>query len=211
MSDKTRDAGLKPCATDAGSVAQAFGLADFLELAVDAARGGDAETLRRAIAAGVPVNATTPRGDSLLMLACYYGHIDAVRVLLDHGADVNQPDGRGQSPLAGVAFKGLIEVAELLVAAGAPVDAPSPDRRTPLMMAAAFNRRKMVSWLLAHGASPDACDAAGLRAIDIARAMGASDSIGALTLRLGRARRFPSTGLGAGRRATDSDASREVF
>jgi ankyrin repeat protein len=53
--------------------------------------------------------------------------------------------------------------------------APSGDGRTPLMMAAAFNRVEMVSWLLAHGASSNARDAAGLRAIDVARAMNAND------------------------------------
>ena len=45
------------------------------------------------------------------------------------------------------------------------------------MRAAAFNREKMVAWLLAHGASPDARDAAGLRAIDVATAMGADVSV----------------------------------
>jgi catalase len=36
---------------------------------------------------------------------------------------------------------------------------------------------EMVSWLLAHGASPDARDAGGLRAIDVARAMNANDVV----------------------------------
>src|SRR5438270_14029316 len=79
--------------------------------------------------------------------------------------------------LAGAAFKGLIDVAALLVDAGAEIDARSADGRTPLMRAAAFNREKMVAWLLAHGASPDARDAAGLRAIDVATAMGADVSV----------------------------------
>jgi hypothetical protein len=135
----------------------------------------------RAIAAGVSVNATSPRGDGLLMLACYYGHTDAVRALLDLGAEVNQLDGRGQSPLAGVAFKGLMEVAAQLVAAGAAIDARSADGRTPLMMAAAFNRVEMAKWLIAQGASPDARDAAGLSAIEIARAMAANDIVAMLS------------------------------
>jgi hypothetical protein len=68
----------------------------LVALAVDAARSGDTDTLTPAIAAGVSVNATSPRGDSLLMLACYYGHTTAVGALIDRGADVNQPDAGGR-------------------------------------------------------------------------------------------------------------------
>jgi ankyrin repeat protein len=49
------------------------------------------------------------------------------------------------------------------------------------MMAAAFNRVEMVRWLLEHSASVDARDAAGLRAIDVARAMGATDAAAILS------------------------------
>ncbi len=150
-------------------------------LAADAARSGDVETLERSLVAGVAVDAATPRGDSLLMLASYHERPTAVQVLLARGADPNQPDAKGQTPLAGVAFKGLLEIAELLVAAGARIDAAAADGRTPLMMAAAFNRVAMVEWLLARGASADARDAAGLRTLDIARAMGAADAVAALT------------------------------
>ena len=115
----------------------------LVALAVEAARTGDADILARTIRAGVNVNATSPRGDGLLMLACYYGHEACVRALIEAGADVNQLDGRGQAPLAGVAFKGLIDVAAELVKAGAAIDARSADGRTPLMMAAAFNRGEM--------------------------------------------------------------------
>ena len=68
-------------------------------------------------------------------------------------------------------------MAVVLVEAGAEMDARSQDGRTPLMMAAAFNREEMVAWLLAHGASPDTREATGLRAIDVARAMGANVSV----------------------------------
>ena len=73
--------------------------------------------------------------------------------------------------------QGLVEIAELLVGAGAAADAASADGRTPLMVAAAFDRADMVAWLLARGASPQARDAGGMRAIDIARAMGAQRAV----------------------------------
>ena len=61
------------------------------------------------------------------------------------------------------------------------------------MMAAAFNRVEMVTWLLAHGASPDARDASGSRAIDVARATNAND-VGALLSGKMPDRRLPASG-----------------
>jgi len=146
----------------------------LVALSVEAARRGDTETLEHALAAGVPVDARSPRGDSLLMLAAYHGHVALVRLLLGWGSDPNGRNTQGEAPLAGVAFKGLIDIAEALVAGGADVNTASQaNGRTPLMMAAAFNRIDMVRWLLAHGAAPDLRDAAGLTALDAARAMGA--------------------------------------
>src|SRR5258706_6448657 len=120
----------------------------LVALAIDAARSGDTDTVTRAIASGVDVNAISPRGDSLLMLACYYGHTGTVRALIERGADINQRDGRGQTPLSGVAFKGLIDVAAVLVEAGAAVDAASPDGRPPVIMAAGLQREEHGAWLL---------------------------------------------------------------
>jgi ankyrin repeat protein len=101
-------------------------------------------------------------------------------LLLSRRADPDRRDRKGQTPLSGVAIKGLIEIAEALTAAGATVDAPAFDGRTPLMMAAAVNRVTMVRWLLDRGASTEARDDAGLRAVDIARAMGAHEAVAAL-------------------------------
>ena len=69
------------------------------------ARAGDTASLDAYIRAGVPANLTNDQGDTLVMLAAYYGHADTVECLCRHGADVNRLNDRGQSPLAGAVFK----------------------------------------------------------------------------------------------------------
>jgi uncharacterized protein len=94
--------------------------------AFDLARQGDATALADRIDAGVPVDVTNDRGDTLLMLAAYHSHADAVRVLLERGA---QPDGdsdRGQTPLAGAVFKEAQDVIDALLEAGADPAAGAP-------------------------------------------------------------------------------------
>lgn len=54
---------------------------EVVELATkifDLARQGQAEALVAYVDAGVPANLTNDRGDSLVMLAAYHGHADAV-------------------------------------------------------------------------------------------------------------------------------------
>ncbi|MBO7941299.1 ankyrin repeat domain-containing protein [Streptomyces antibioticus] len=102
---------------------------EVVELATkifDLARRGRTEDLVSYVDAGVPANLTNDRGDSLLMLAAYHGHADAVRALLARGAEADRINDRGQTPLAGAAFKGETEVTEVLLAAGADPEAGTP-------------------------------------------------------------------------------------
>ncbi|MFI6701306.1 ankyrin repeat domain-containing protein [Streptomyces sp. NPDC050509] len=89
----------------------------------DLARTGEAETLAAYVDAGVPANLTNDRGDSLLMLAAYHGHLAAVEALLARGAEAGRVNDRGQTPLAGAVFKGEDEIIRALLAGGAdPAD-----------------------------------------------------------------------------------------
>jgi hypothetical protein len=101
-------------------------IADLAGRLFDMARAGEAEKLAAYLDAGVPVNLTNAKGDTLLMLAAYYGHPATVEVLTERGADVNRTNDRGQTPLAGAVFKGEDEVVRLLVQAGADPDAGAP-------------------------------------------------------------------------------------
>jgi hypothetical protein len=102
---------------------------EVLQLAAqvfDLARQGDTDKLAAYVDAGVPVDLTNDRGDSLVMLAAYHGHAPAVRALIHRGADVDRTNDRGQTPLAGAVFKGEQDVVAALVEAGADPSAGTP-------------------------------------------------------------------------------------
>ncbi|UAK30670.1 ankyrin repeat domain-containing protein [Nocardia asteroides] len=110
---------------------------ELLELATkvfDFARAGDAASLATYVDAGVPVNLTNDAGDTLLMLAAYHGHADAVTALLERSADPNRANDKGQTPLAGAVFKGETEIVKQLAAAGADPDAGTPSARAAAVM-----------------------------------------------------------------------------
>jgi uncharacterized protein len=158
----------------------------FASEVFDVARRGDAAMLDALLTKGVPPNLRNDKGDSLVMLASYHGHADAVRVLLEHKADPNLRNDNGQTPIAGAAFKGFADVVTTLLDHGADVEGASPDGRTALMIAAMFNRVEMVEMLIARGANPDARDANGFSARDAAEKMGAPDTAARLARHDGR-------------------------
>lgn len=149
---------------------------EWLRQVFQYARSGDAAHLEPLLAQGLPPNLRNERGDTLLMLAAYHGHLDAVRVLLEHGADPEIMNDASQSPLHGAAFKGDLAITTLLLERGAKPDNAGPSGRTALMFAAMFNRTEILQLLMDRGADPAARDAGGVSALDAARRMGADDT-----------------------------------
>ncbi|HEY8563559.1 MAG TPA: ankyrin repeat domain-containing protein [Pyrinomonadaceae bacterium] len=137
-------------------------------------RSGDAARLEALFARGFNApNIRDGKGNSLLMLASYHGHLETTRVLLEHGADPQLANDMGQIPLAGAAFKGDAAMTRLLIDHGADVNARSPDGKTALMFAAMFDRVEIIDILLARGANASLKAADGATAESSARAMGA--------------------------------------
>ncbi|GAA1909616.1 ankyrin repeat domain-containing protein [Nocardioides lentus] len=101
---------------------------------LDLAREGDAAGLLAYVDAGVPVDLTDARGNTLLMLGAYHGHPEVVRGLGERGADVDRLNDRGQSPLAGAVFKGEDAVVTVLRELGADLDAGHPTARATAAM-----------------------------------------------------------------------------
>jgi ankyrin repeat protein len=124
--------------------------AEVLDLAsrlFDGARSGDAAMLAAYVDAGVPVNLTNTNGDTLVMLAAYYGHDSAVAALIARGADVDRHNNRGQTPLAGAVFKNDATIIELLLSADADPLTGSP---SALETARFFERDELARQLLQH-------------------------------------------------------------
>ncbi|MFF0371118.1 ankyrin repeat domain-containing protein [Micromonospora sp. NPDC005087] len=85
----------------------------------DLARSGSAEELTAQVDAGLPVNLTNDKGDTLLILAAYHAHPDTVAALLARGADHSRINDRGQTALAAAVFRSSTDAVRALLAAGA--------------------------------------------------------------------------------------------
>jgi uncharacterized protein len=103
-------------------------------------------------------NAFAPDGFTPLGLAAFFGHLDAVKVLLDSGAQVNVSSRNALKavPLRSAAVAGHLDIARLLVARGADVNARGEGGQTPLHEVAGGGRVEFARLLLDHGAEVNA-------------------------------------------------------
>ena len=113
----------------------------------DLARGGHTDELVAYVDAGVPVNLTNDKGDTLLILAAYHQHAGTVAALLERGADHSRINDRGQSALAAAVFRQSTEAVRHLLAAGADPEAGEPSARAT---ATFFDLPAMTDLLAGH-------------------------------------------------------------
>ena len=113
----------------------------------DLARGGHTEELVAYVDAGVPVNLTNDKGDTLLILAAYHQHPGTVAALLERNADHARVNDRGQTALAAAVFRQSTDTVRHLLAAGADPDAGGPSARAT---AAFFDLPAMTDLLAGH-------------------------------------------------------------
>jgi len=91
----------------------------FAHRMFDLARDGATAELADYVDAGLPVNMTNDKGDTLLLLAAYHAHPETVAALLARGADHSRTNDRGQTALAAATFRSSTEAVRALLAAGA--------------------------------------------------------------------------------------------
>ena len=131
------------------------------------------------------VNTPNSEGFTPLGLAAFFGHLEAVKVLLESGADVNL---RAPSRFANTALDAAVagdhaDVVRALLAARADSNARSEGNYTPLHKAAAHGNVEIVRLLLDAGADPQATRDGGSRPIDDARENGHAAVVALLEVR----------------------------
>jgi uncharacterized protein len=117
---------------------------EFAHRMFDLARDGRGEELAAYVDAGLPVNITNDKGDTLLILAAYHGHPDTVAALLERGADPARENDRGQTALTAATFRQSAEAVTLLLDAGAD---PAQGQQSALATATFFELPAMLELL----------------------------------------------------------------
>lgn len=87
------------------------------------------------------MNLTNHKGDTLLMLATYHGHMSTVQMLVEKGAELDILNDRGQSIVAGAVFKGYGDIVKYLAEQGADLAAGQPNAIESAQM---FQRRDLL-------------------------------------------------------------------
>lgn len=124
--------------------------AELQLMALDCARAGLTVELNDMLAAGLPANLCSPKGDTLLMLAAYNGHAETVATLIARGANPDARNERGQTPLGGAAFKGHDDVVKLLLDHGADAKADQGFGITAVGYAMMFGRFSAAKIIRTH-------------------------------------------------------------
>ena len=120
------------------------------------------------------VNQANAEGFTPLGLAAFFGHVDAVKVLLDHGATVNEEDRSrfGNTALDAAVAANHADVVRVLLAAGAESNVRDSADYTPLHKAAQNGNLEVVRLLVDHGADVAAVRKGGGTALDEATTKG---------------------------------------
>jgi len=120
-------------------------------------------------------------GDSALILAAWYGHLDIAKLLLDVNADVDIANCDGNTALNCAAYRGHASMVELLLVEGSEVDVQdNVTGKTALIKAAYGGHHKVVCLLLEAEADPDAMDSQGYGALAFAASFGHREVLAAL-------------------------------
>ena len=123
----------------------------------------------------VDVNFQNHYGDSALILACWYGHVEITRALIDARADVDMVNCDGNGALNCAAYHGFVNVASVLLQHGATVDIEDKvTGKTALIKAAYVGHAQVAQMLLQRGANKN-LRVAGLDAKAIVEGYAASN------------------------------------
>ena len=147
---------------------------------VTAARDGDLQAVRAAIAKKVNVNEPARDGSTALLWAVYHSDVDMTKALLAAGAKPDVPNKYGVTPLIQASRTGDTPLIDLLLKSGAKATLAHPDGETALMAAARTGRLDAVRLLIEANSDVNAATYQQETALMWAAAEGHADVVTAL-------------------------------
>jgi ankyrin repeat protein len=156
--------------------------------AFEAAATGETRRLRECLEAdAASAAAFSADGYTALGLASFFGHLQAVNLLLGRGAPVNVASRNDMNvmPLHSAVAGRHLAVAKVLLEHGADPNAVSHAGWTPIHGAADHGDMALLRVLLAHGAQPDPRNDDGLTPADLAQSKAHVEAVELLTRRAG--------------------------
>ena len=120
-----------------------------------AARAGDMQQVRAALAAGAPVNVQDAQGNSPLLLATMGNHIEVARSLLLDGANPNLKNAQSDSAYLLAGAQGRLEILRMTLSYGADLKSLNRFGGTALIPACERGHVEAVKALIAAGVAVD--------------------------------------------------------
>lgn len=163
------EAGAVPGIFETVALGQLEELTSRLDADSDSGGGGDA----------IALTARSPDGFTLLHLACFFGHVACVKLLIERGAEVNvaaENESRVH-PIHSAAACNSAQIVTLLLEAGAEADARQHKDYTALMSAVMHNNLDMARALLDAGANPNQPSEDGRTPIGMAQEAGHEEMV----------------------------------
>ena len=139
---------------------------------------GDAEAVRRLLAAGAQVDQPImANGGTALHVAAAENDIPMAQILLDAGADVRATNEYGSMPLMTAAGNGARECAQLLLDRGAQINAVDANGLSAIARAIQHGQLDMLDFLADHGADLDVTSNTGWTLLHLAAAQDNAETI----------------------------------
>ncbi len=132
---------------------------------IEAARGGDADTVKRLLTEGASAGARDASGMTALIAAAWGNHLEVACALIAAGGDVNAQDDTQQSAYLIATSEGYRELLDLTLEAGADVQSLDSYRGTGLIRAAERGHGDVVARLLETEIAVDHINRLGLTAL----------------------------------------------
>jgi ankyrin repeat protein len=122
----------------------------------NAARNGDYEKVEELLMQNdniiFDINSMDSLGVTPLHLACEFGHLGVVELLLTHGAYIHRESNDGDTPLLYACAAESVDIARSLFSIGGRVNCRGPYGSTPVYKACDIDNVALVELLLSNGA-----------------------------------------------------------